>query len=121
MIYRLPPDLQADLDRFREETERFKAGKISAEEYRAFRVPQGIYEQRQAGAFMLRVRLPAGAILPEQMKALSGVARKYGSGRLHLTTRQDIQVHDVPLDNIHRALVELYEAERLPNQTPEVQ
>ncbi len=110
MIYRLPPDLQADLDRFREETERFKAGKISAEEYRAFRVPQGIYEQRLAGAFMLRLRLPAGAILPEQMKALSRVARKYGSGRLHLTTRQDIQVHDVPLDNIHRALVELYEA-----------
>lgn len=108
--YELPPSLPADLESFREQTERFKKGEISATQYRAFRVPQGIYEQRQDGAYMLRVRLPAGRILPHQMHKLADVARKYGSGKLHVTTRQDIQVHDVSLDHIHRTLVELFGA-----------
>ncbi len=107
-IYELPATLQADLERLREETGRFAAGEISATEYRAFRVPQGIYEQRKDGTFMLRIRVPAGGVLPHQMRKLAEIAGKYGSGRLHVTTRQDIQVHDVPLDAIHPALVELY-------------
>ncbi|MEK7730977.1 MAG: nitrite reductase, partial [Planctomycetota bacterium] len=108
--YELPPSLPADLEAFREQTERFKKGEISATQYRAFRVPQGIYEQRQDGAYMLRVRLPAGRILPHQMRKLAHVACTYGSGKLHVTTRQDIQIHDVSLEDIHPALVELFGA-----------
>ncbi|MBU0716771.1 MAG: hypothetical protein KJ749_00850, partial [Planctomycetes bacterium] len=107
-IYKLSETIEADLDRLRYETERFKSGEVSAAEYRSFRVPQGIYEQRQEGTYMLRVRLPAGALLPHQMRTLAAVARQYGSGRIHLTTRQDLQIHDVRLDGIHPALVELY-------------
>jgi sulfite reductase (ferredoxin) len=59
---------------------------------------------------MLRVRLPAGAILPHQMRAVAVVSRDYGDGILHVTTRQDIQVHSVPLEGIHPALVRLSEA-----------
>lgn len=109
-IYQLPEALQQDLDRFQEETKRFKAGTISAVEYRSFRVPQGVYEQREDGTFMLRVRLPAGGVLPHQLRTLAQVARRYGNGVLHVTTRQDIQVHRVPLDSIHPALVELHAA-----------
>ncbi len=107
--YELPPNLAADLDKLRDETERFRAGEASAIEYRSFRVPQGVYEQRQADTFMLRIRLPAGVMLPHQMRVSADVARRYGSGRIHVTTRQDIQIHDVSLDGIHPALVELFQ------------
>ncbi|MDP6439780.1 MAG: sulfurtransferase TusA family protein [Candidatus Brocadiia bacterium] len=109
-IFNLPDTLQDDLDRFKDETERFKSGSTSAAEVRAFRVPQGVYEQREAEAFMLRVRFPAGAVLPHQMRTLAAVARTYGNAVLHVTSRQDIQVHNVPLESIHPALVELYAA-----------
>jgi sulfite reductase (ferredoxin) len=101
---------EADLDKFREETQRFKSGAISAAEYRSFRVPRGVYEQREADTYMLRARCPAGIVLPQQMRALASVSRRYGNGVLHVTTRQDIQVHRVLLEQIHPALVELHAA-----------
>ena len=107
-ILNLPASLKEDLDRFREEVERFKKGETPDAQFRSFRVPQGVYEQREDGAFMLRVRLPAGAVLPQQMRVLAAVSREHGNGVLHVTTRQDIQVHGVPLEHIHPALVQLY-------------
>ncbi len=59
---------------------------------------------------MLRVRFPAGVVLPHQMRALAKVARRYAKGPLHVTTRQDIQLHGLLLVNLHPALVELYHA-----------
>ncbi|MHB0937133.1 MAG: sulfurtransferase TusA family protein [Armatimonadota bacterium] len=109
-LYRLPATLAEELEQLRQMAEQLKAGEISAARFQAFRVPQGVYEQRENGTYMLRVRLPAGIILPEQMTAVAAVARKYGNEQLHLTSRQDIQVHRVELDNIHPALVELAEA-----------
>jgi sulfite reductase (ferredoxin) len=108
--YNLPDTLREDLERFQEEVARFKQGALGGAEFRAFRVPQGVYEERTEGSYMLRVRLPAGGLLPAQMRALASVARAYGSGVLHLTTRQDAQVHGVSLDNIHPALAALGEA-----------
>ncbi len=108
--YNLPDTLQEDLERFEEEVARFKQGAVGGAEFRAFRVPQGVYEERTEGSYMLRVRFPAGGLLPAQMRALASVARTYGNGVLHLTTRQDVQVHAVPLDNIHPALTALAEA-----------
>ena len=110
MIFSLPENLKEDLDKFKEEIERFKNGSISTTEFRSFRVPQGIYEQRNEGTYMLRVRFPAGSVLPHQMRALASVSKKYGDGILHVTTRQDIQIHSVLLDGIYPALLELYDA-----------
>jgi sulfite reductase (ferredoxin) len=110
-LYRLPESMADDLETLRKMAEQFKAGEITALQFRAFRVPAfGCYEQREAGTYMLRVRLPAGCLLPHQMRALARVSKTYGNGVLHLTTRQDIQVHRVPLDAVHPALVSLYEA-----------
>ena len=114
-IFNLPESAGAELKRFLADTDRFRNGRISAAEYRALRVPMGIYEQREAGTFMLRARVPAGGVLPHQMRTLASVARKYGDGVLHLTTRQDIQVHRVLLEHIPAALVELNDA-GLPTQ-----
>ena len=107
---RLPSFFRDDLDRLGEEILRFKSGAIPAAEFRAFAAPRGIYEQREPDTYMLRARCPAGIVLPDQMRALARVSQRYGNGVLHVTTRQDIQVHRVLLDNIHPALVELFEA-----------
>lgn len=58
-IYQLPASLQNDLEQMRLMTEQFQQGAINASRFQAFRVPQGVYEQRESGSFMLRVRLPA--------------------------------------------------------------
>jgi len=110
-IYRLPETLKADLVEFKEQTQRFKSGAISEVEYRAFRVPHGVYEQREKGTYMIRVRLPAGGVLPHQMRTLASISKQYGSGILHLTTRQTVQIHGVALDDVHPALLTLYRAE----------
>ncbi len=108
--YELPRDLGADLDKLGEYVAQFKAGDLSPEAFRSRRVPQGVYEQRLDGRHMLRVRLPAGVLLPDQLRKCAKVARAYGDGRLHITTRQDIQVHDILIDGIQPALRELAEA-----------
>jgi len=109
-LYRLPESLPEDLDKFKATVKAYENGSVSAAQFRAFRVPQGVYEQREDGTYMLRVRFPAGGVLPHQMRALAAVARTYGNGILHVTTRQDIQVHRVLVNDIHPALVDLYKA-----------
>ncbi len=109
-LYRLPDNLREDLAHLRQMTAQFAQGAIPAARFQAFRVPQGIYEQRESGRYMLRVRLPAGMLLPEHMRAVAQVAEAHGDGTLHLTTRQDIQVHGVSLDHICPALEALADA-----------
>jgi len=103
-FFRLPDSLPGDLAKMKRMVAKFKDGTVSATQFQVFRVPQGVYEQRESGKFMLRIRLPAGGLLPHQMRVLAGVAETYGNGILHVTTRQDIQVHHVSVDNIHPAL-----------------
>ena len=109
-IYDLPLDAQADLDRFGQEIAKFQRGETSAAEFRVFRVPRGVYEQRESDTYMLRARCPAGMVLPHQMRALAAASKRYGNGVLHITTRQDVQVHRVLLKDIHPALLELHAA-----------
>lgn len=110
MTFRLPENLEAELHELHQMIERFESGEISDAQFRAFRVPMGIYEQRESGAYMLRLRMPAGGVLPHQLKRLGEVATAFGNGVLHVTTRQDFQVHRVPLDSIYLALLSLLEA-----------
>lgn len=98
-----------DLDEFHSSIEQFKAGTLSAGHFKELRVSLGIYEERMDGTFMVRARLFAGILLPHHMKALASAARTYGNGTIHITTRQDAQIHGVPLDNLHAALVHLAE------------
>jgi len=104
-----PEELQAGLDSLEKTIAEFKAGVISEGEFRAIRVPQGIYEQRESGTYMLRVRCTAGGLLPSHLKRLGEVAAQWGNGLLHVTTRQEFQVHRVPLDYIMPALRALAE------------
>jgi sulfite reductase (ferredoxin) len=82
---------------YRDQVERFERGEINAAAFRAFRVPMGVYEHRESGRFMARIRLGAGLALPHQLDCIAELAERYGDGIVHVTTRQDIQIHSVAL------------------------
>ncbi|MFA5863331.1 MAG: nitrite/sulfite reductase [Phycisphaerae bacterium] len=108
--YQLPEGIAGNLENFRQVINQYKTGSLPYPQFRAIHVPFGIYDERQPGNFMLRIRLPAGLILPHQMRTVAAVSEKYGDGIPHITTRQDIQIHKVTLDNMGPALSELLQA-----------
>src|ERR1700688_963883 len=85
----------------------FQSGKLDGEKFRAFRLTRGVYGQRQDGVNMIRIKLPFGKVTPEQLIRIADVADKYGSGNLHTTTRQDIQLHYVKLTDAPQLWAEL--------------
>jgi sulfite reductase (ferredoxin) len=107
---RLPDELAQDIEQHALDVDRFLKGELSASILKSRRVPRGIYEQRQNGTYMVRVRVPGGAISAAQTRALAGVASRYGSGTLHVTTRQDIQIHEVSIEQTPAIMRELFPA-----------
>ncbi|MFA7174383.1 MAG: hypothetical protein WC340_13420 [Kiritimatiellia bacterium] len=110
-ICHLPEAVTQDIEAYARDVERFAAGDLSASILKSRRVPRGIYEQRKDGTFMVRVRVPGGAINAIQARALAAVASRYGAGTLHCTTRQDIQLHDVNIEETPTVMRELLRAE----------
>ncbi|MEM8521422.1 HEPN domain-containing protein [Flavobacterium sp. PL12] len=76
----------------------FRGGTIDGERFRSLRLARGIYGQRQEGVQMIRIKLPFGKVTSEQLVRITKVSDEYSTGRLHITTRQDIQIHYVSLD-----------------------
>lgn len=76
----------------------FREGKIDSEKFRSLRLVRGIYGQRQQGVQMVRIKLPFGRVTTTQLRKIADISDEYGSGNLHATTRQDIQIHYVSLD-----------------------
>ncbi|MFQ5693070.1 MAG: nitrite/sulfite reductase, partial [Nitrospinota bacterium] len=92
------PVLPEEIDDFETETVRFREGKWSDNEFAAFRLRQGVYGQRQPDAQMFRVKIPYGRLTAEQLEALGKVARDFAPlGKGHITTRENIQFHFIPL------------------------
>src|SRR6059036_3587921 len=90
----LDPELEREIESFEAEVARFQSGELSPERFRAFRLAHGIYGQRQPGVQMIRVKVPAGILTGAQMRRLADMAEAFTPTRLlHLTTRQDVQVH----------------------------
>jgi len=102
--FRVSDGIQAELDDFQTVIERFKAGAINEGQFRIVRVPLGVYEQRENGTYMLRVRFPAGGTMSAHLRRLGEVSAQFGNGLLHITTRQEFQIHRVPLEAIIPAL-----------------
>src|SRR5215471_10144710 len=87
---------EKDLDAFVEMLDRFESGDISPDEWRAFRLINGTYGQRQDGFYMIRCKVPQGILNVAQLEALAEVTEKWaGSGVGHVTTRQNFQLHFV--------------------------
>ncbi len=85
----------------------FKGGAIDSEKFRSLRLARGIYGQRQAGVQMVRIKLPYGRATSAQLRRICKVSEEYSIGRLHITTRQDIQIHFVSLDRTPELWAEL--------------
>jgi sulfite reductase (ferredoxin) len=84
-----------DLDR---KIREFKEGKIHEEKFRSLRLARGVYGQRQQGVQMIRIKLPFGKLSVKQLLRIADISDEYSNGNLHLTTRQDIQIHHVSLE-----------------------
>jgi len=105
------PILAREYEDFKTEAGRFLAGDTPEDEFIKFRLKQGVYGQRQPDVQMIRVKLPFGGITPEQMEKFAEVIEKYVPLRKgHVTTRQNIQMHHIPLPDAERAIRELGEA-----------
>ncbi|HSR95807.1 MAG TPA: nitrite/sulfite reductase [Kofleriaceae bacterium] len=101
---------RADVDLFVERLEAFETGKLSPDEWKSFRLLNGVYGQRQEGVMMIRAKLPGGFITPAQLEALADVAERWGGGKGHVTTRQNVQYHFVPMADVEAALGRLAES-----------
>src|SRR3954462_14801451 len=92
------PILEREFDDFDREADQFLDGQTAEDEFIKFRLKQGVYGQRQPDVQMIRVKLPFGGISPEQMDAFADAIERYVPLKKgHITTRQNIQVHHVPL------------------------
>jgi len=92
--------VRADIELFRSYSEKWTAGEINDDQFRAQRLRRGIYTQRQAGVHMIRTKVPGGIVTAEQMDRLGDIADEFAGGKGHLTTRQNMQYHFVPLAQV---------------------
>jgi sulfite reductase (ferredoxin) len=102
------PILEREFDDFKTEAGKFLSGETAEDEFIKFRLKQGVYGQRQPDVQMIRVKLPFGGVTPEQMEAFASVVEKYVPlGKGHITTRQNIQMHHVPLPDMEKLMREI--------------
>lgn len=92
------PIVEKDILELDRKIHEFKEGKLDEEKFRSLRLARGVYGQRQEGVQMVRIKLPYGKVTSKQLHRISDVSDEYSRGRLHITTRQDIQIHYVDLD-----------------------
>ncbi len=107
LTYEIPDSLKTEIDELDALIQDYKLGRIDFNELKAHRVPFGIYEQRKDDTYMVRIRCAGGMITPSQLASIAELSEKYGNEYLHLTTRQEVQIHDVVLDDIIPILREL--------------
>ncbi len=92
------PLVEKDIVDLARKIELFREGKIHEEKFRSLRLARGVYGQRQQGVQMVRIKLPYGKMTFKQWKRIADISDEYSTGNLHLTTRQDVQIHFVSLD-----------------------
>jgi sulfite reductase (ferredoxin) len=108
-MLRIPESVKEDTIGYRSRVRKFLDGQTSPIAFRAYRVPMGVYEQRAAGKHMVRIRIGAGLVLPFQLRRIAELGKTYGNGIAHVTTRQDIQIHEVNIEDTPDVLEGLLE------------
>jgi len=101
------PVVEQDIIDLEKKIRAFREGKIHDEKFRSLRLARGVYGQRQPGVQMVRIKLPFGKVTFNQLLRIADVSDEYASSNLHLTTRQDIQIHYVSLDRTPQLWAEL--------------
>ena len=108
-FYEIPKTLGKEIDELEASIARFKNGDLHPTKFRAQRVPFGVYEQRTENTFMVRIRLTAGGITPSQLEKTALIAKEYAKPVVHITTRQELQIHDAGLEDLPKIMRELYD------------
>jgi sulfite reductase beta subunit-like hemoprotein len=104
----IDPAQLADIEKFETQLARYLSGDLEDDIFRVFRLNNGIYGQRQGGHNqMVRVKIPYGRLLPEQLDLMAHIADTYSRGWGHITTRQNIQFHFVDLEVVPKVMREL--------------
>ncbi len=85
----------------------FKSGELDEEKFRSLRLARGVYGQRQQGVQMVRIKFPYGKCSVQQLRRVAAVSDEYSNGNIHITTRQDVQIHYVSLDRTPELWAEL--------------
>ncbi len=101
------PVVEKDIIELERKIRQFKGGELDEEKFRSLRLARGVYGQRQQGVQMVRIKLPYGKVTSKQLLRICDVSDEYSRGRLHITTRQDIQIHYVDLDRTPELWAEL--------------
>lgn len=101
------PVVEKDIIELEQKIHAFKNNSIDEEKFRSLRLARGVYGQRQQGVQMVRIKLPMGRFTANQLRKIAYVADEYGSSNLHITTRQDIQLHYVELERTPQLWQEL--------------
>lgn len=85
--------------------EAYGRGELNDSQFRPIRLSYGLYYQLDHTSYMQRIKIPGGLMTADQMDVLADITDDYGRGVTHVTTRQDLQIHWVPLEKVG----ELYE------------
>ncbi|MEA2283463.1 MAG: hypothetical protein QOK21_4070, partial [Solirubrobacteraceae bacterium] len=105
------PIIRREFDDFDNEAEKFLEGQTPEDQFIGFRLKQGVYGQRQADVQMCRVKLPFGGITPDQMEMFADVVERWAPlNKAHITTRQNIQIHHIPLRDMAELIREISDA-----------
>ena len=101
------PIVERDIIELADKIAAFNNLQIDEEKFRSLRLARGVYGQRQEGVQMIRIKIPYGKLKSNQLRRISEVSDEYSRGRLHITTRQDIQIHYVDLNRTPELWAEL--------------
>jgi len=96
---------------FSQKVKLFRKGKLSEEDFRRFRLQHGAYGSRlQQNYSMVRIKIPSGQVTPEQLEKIASLAESFSIGSAHVSTRQNIQLHWVQLEDVSEVMRGLVEA-----------
>ncbi len=113
-IYTISERIYRETAQHAKDVRDYLQGELSEEIFKSRRVPRGIYAQRQEGLYMVRVRVAGATVLAPQLRRLAELSEHYGNGTLHVTTRQDIQLHEVALEETPEVLNQLLDVGLTP-------
>ncbi|GAL86472.1 sulfite reductase (NADPH) [Sporocytophaga myxococcoides] len=109
LLDKINPEAKEDILELQTKIQAFRNLELDHDKFRAFRLARGVYGQRQEGVQMVRIKLPFGKVSPLQLVRIADISDRYAAHNLHLTTRQDIQIHFVKLENAPKVWAELEE------------
>ena len=101
------PVVEKDIIELADKIAQYNNLQIDEEKFRSLRLARGVYGQRQQGVQMIRIKLPYGKVKSNQLHRIANVSDEYSTGKLHITTRQDIQIHYVDLNRTPELWAEL--------------